>query len=211
MAINKKLIHFNSFDVFNTYRLSANSNDTQYTIGINGTITDGPPDIPWHSIVFIKDTKEIWTHGQYYGASSLANVEAVDPETSVGDVDDVAFNIITAEPTEQDSEELEDYVLMKSDVEHIIPYVVEQNNSEVTIQPNVLNRWGVVDSLDITLAEGKEGVVNEYMVQFTSGENTTLTLPNTIKWMAAPSIEAGVTYQLSIVNNLAIIGGFKDE
>ena len=91
--------------------------------------------------------------------------------------------------------------------------IVNQTESVVTIQSNVLNVWGEVASLDITLAEPTDNTsVNEYMAQFTSGETaTTLTLPNTIKWMAVPNIQPNKVYQLSIVNDLAIIGEFGDE
>ena len=91
--------------------------------------------------------------------------------------------------------------------------IVNQTESVVTIQSNVLNVWGEVASLDITLAEPTDNtIVNEYMAQFTSGETaTTLTLPNTIKWMAVPNIQPNKVYQLSIVNDLAIIGEFGDE
>lgn len=94
MSINKKLIHFDSFDVFNTYKLSANSDNTQCTIGINGDVIDETPDIPWHSIVFIKDTCQTWTHGQLYSSS----VQAVD----IGEqVDDVVINYITEDEVYQ--------------------------------------------------------------------------------------------------------------
>lgn len=63
MAINKKLIHFNTFENFNSKKLSANVENTQYTIGINGEIQSGSPDILYQSIVYIKDTKQQWTHG----------------------------------------------------------------------------------------------------------------------------------------------------
>lgn len=90
--------------------------------------------------------------------------------------------------------------------------IVEQTNSVVTILPNVLNVWGEVATLNITLAEGAEGVVNEYMVQFISGATaTTLTLPDSIVWMSSPNIQANKTYQLSIINNLGIIGEFSNE
>ena len=49
MAINKKLIHF--------------QNKTAFTTELNAG------NIPDTSIVFIKDTKEIWTHGQLYSCS----------------------------------------------------------------------------------------------------------------------------------------------
>ena len=90
--------------------------------------------------------------------------------------------------------------------------IVQQTETTVEIVPNVLNLWGEVTELDITLAEGKAGVVNEYMFQFTSGETaTTLVLPADIKWVSAPNIQANKTYQVSIINNLGVIGEFGDE
>ena len=46
MAINKKLIHFNSKEVFEEKLANNEILDT--------------------SIVFVKDSKEIWTHGNLY-------------------------------------------------------------------------------------------------------------------------------------------------
>jgi hypothetical protein len=47
--------------------LSANKENTQYTLGINGNPIDcksgETPDILYQSIVYIKDTKQQWTHG----------------------------------------------------------------------------------------------------------------------------------------------------
>ena len=50
MAINKKLIHFNSFSIFNSKKLSANENNTAYTVGVSGAVTNGDPEILYHSI-----------------------------------------------------------------------------------------------------------------------------------------------------------------
>lgn len=79
MAINKKLIHFNTKANFITKKLSANVNDTQYyTYNADGsttTVTTGAPDIKYSSIVFIKDTKEIWTHGQLYAGITKSEVK----------------------------------------------------------------------------------------------------------------------------------------
>lgn len=66
MAINKKLIHFETFSNFNSQKLSANKENTQYTLGVDGEIQNGSPDILYQSIVYIKDTKQQWTHGQLY-------------------------------------------------------------------------------------------------------------------------------------------------
>lgn len=101
-------------------------------------------------------------------------------------------------------------VLNEKKAEKIV--VVEQSENTATIAPNVLNVWGEVATLYITLGEFKEGVVNEYMFQFTSGATaTTLVLPADIKWVSAPNIQANKTYQVSIINNLGVIGEFSNE
>lgn len=90
--------------------------------------------------------------------------------------------------------------------------IVQQTEATVEIAPNVLNVWSEVAELDITLGEAKEGVINEYMFQFTSGATaTTLVLPADIKWVSAPNIQANKTYQVSIINNLGVIGEFNHE
>ena len=38
MAINKKLIHFETFENFNSKKLSANKENTKYTLGIYGSV-----------------------------------------------------------------------------------------------------------------------------------------------------------------------------
>jgi hypothetical protein len=50
------------------------------------------------------------------------------------------------------------------------------------------------------------------MFEFTaSSSGCTLSVPSTIKWIngTAPSIEAGKTYQISIINNLATVAKFS--
>lgn len=78
------------------------------------------------------------------------------------------------------------------------------SDTTYTITPNVLHVWGEVTSLNLTLGTGESGVVNEYMFQFYSGNTpTTLTLPNSVIWVQPLTTQAGKTYQVSIVNNLA--------
>lgn len=78
MAINKKLIHFKNKSTFNSKKLSANEANTQYQVGGTGTVTTGAPDINYQSIVYIKDSKEVWTHGTFYsgttGSSAWADI-----------------------------------------------------------------------------------------------------------------------------------------
>lgn len=80
MAINKKLIHFNTLEKFKE-NLKLNE---------DGTIASDS-NILGTSIVFIKDAKLIWTHGQYYGYDSvngdlkerLENIETVIEENEL--------------------------------------------------------------------------------------------------------------------------------
>lgn len=82
------------------------------------------------------------------------------------------------------------------------------NDTTFTLTPNVLHKWGEVATLTLTLGTPTDGVVNEYMAQFVSGTTATvLTLPETVKWIGDNTIEAGKTYQLSIIDNLAVLGG----
>ncbi len=83
--------------------------------------------------------------------------------------------------------------------------VVSQVSASVSIVPNTLNVWGAVDSLAVALADGADGVVNEYMMQFTvSGDSFTLALPSGVRWLEEPEWTDGSTYQVSVMNGLAI-------
>ena len=74
MAIQKRFIHFKKFSDFNSKKLSANEANTQYTVGVSGAIQDGEPDILYQSYVWIKDTKQQWTHAQLYGNDSTVDL-----------------------------------------------------------------------------------------------------------------------------------------
>jgi len=92
--------------------------------------------------------------------------------------------------------------------------VINHGTSDTTfaLTPNLLHIWGEVTALTLTLATPTDStIVNEYMFQFTSGTTaTTLSLPSSVTWVAAPSINAGATYQVSIVNNLGVIAEFSE-
>lgn len=92
--------------------------------------------------------------------------------------------------------------------------VTDHGTGDTTFEltPNVLHRWGEVASLTLTLGAETPGVVNEYMFQFTSGATATqLSLPDTVRWASTPEIAANTVYQVSIVDNLAVIGGWSNE
>ena len=71
MPTNNVLVHCNKKSDFNTKKLASNADNTQYQVGGVGTIVTGTPDIKYQSIVYIKDSKEIWTHGQFYADQTL--------------------------------------------------------------------------------------------------------------------------------------------
>ena len=87
--------------------------------------------------------------------------------------------------------------------------VVESTSSTQEIQPNKFYKFGEVSSLNITLAAITDTTqLNEFMFEFVSGATaTTLTLPDTIKWLETPTIESNKIYQCSIVNNIGILVG----
>lgn len=100
MAINKKLIHFNKKTTFNSQKLSANASNTQYQVGGTGTVQTGAPDINYQSIVYIKDSKEIWTHGQFYGSAASVAWSAITGKPSFATVaTSGSYNDLSNKPT----------------------------------------------------------------------------------------------------------------
>ena len=83
---------------------------------------------------------------------------------------------------------------------------VNHGTSDTTfvLTPNVLHVWDEVTSLTLTLGTGETGIVNEYLFEFHSGNTpTVLTLPSSVLWVRPLTVQAGKSYQVSIVNNLA--------
>lgn len=93
--------------------------------------------------------------------------------------------------------------------------IVSHGNYEdyVTLAPNVLHVFPAVGNLNISFpTDINSSIVNEYMVRFmTSADGCTLTLPDAVTWLGgeAPTISGGKIYELSIVENLAVIGEFE--
>lgn len=87
--------------------------------------------------------------------------------------------------------------------------VVSMTDATAELLPNTFYRWGEIAALSITLATPtNEAITNEYCFEFVSGSTaTTLTVPDTIRWVQEPRIEAGKTYQVSILNRIGVIVG----
>lgn len=79
---------------------------------------------------------------------------------------------------------------------------------DAIIQPNVYNKWGVVDgTLTITKGEEKPNVVNNYIIRFIAGTNLSVIFNGwELSWVDSfvPVFAEGVIYEISIVDNLAI-------
>lgn len=96
-----------------------------------------------------------------------------------------------------------------------IKVVERTETSGVSIAPNVLNRWTtpLTGTLTINFSAGRDGVANYYMMEFTTGATApTITLPSGITWQGGDNIlsrlEPNKTYQISVLNNLAVGGAF---
>ena len=90
---------------------------------------------------------------------------------------------------------------------------VAQTQATATINPNCLNRWASpVSALTITLGGGTNGLADEYMLEFTVSGNSFAFNCNGLRWAGGePDFEDGYTYQVSIVNGLAVAAGWENE
>lgn len=82
------------------------------------------------------------------------------------------------------------------------------SDTTFTLTPNIFHVWDEVSSLDLSFAEEINGIANEYLFQFTSGDTaTTLTLPDGLKWVndTPPTIAENMIYQISILKGLASV------
>ncbi len=91
--------------------------------------------------------------------------------------------------------------------------VTQTATDNVRLSPNVLNVWETaIASLSVEFVAGANNAVNEYMLQFAvSGSNFDLTLPSGVRWVEEPTWEDGNTYQVSILNGLAVYAGWANE
>lgn len=89
---------------------------------------------------------------------------------------------------------------------------VDSSTGTITqeLSPNKYYKFGRCTSLTIALGTEVSGILNEYMFEFISDATpTVLNLPETVKWNNGntPTIEANKKYIVSIVSNIAVIGG----
>ena len=87
--------------------------------------------------------------------------------------------------------------------------IIEHTDTTATIEPNVMHKWGEVAELNIELEPPTDNtMVNEYLVQFKSGATpTVLNFPSDIKWGSSSTPKVNKEYIISIINNVAVMGG----
>lgn len=82
------------------------------------------------------------------------------------------------------------------------------SDTNFTLPPNTFHIWDEVRGLRLVFGDPIEGVVNEYIFQFSSPHNTgtVLYIPGSILWPKDGKflIEAGKTYIVSVVNNFGV-------
>ena len=104
-------------------------------------------------------------------------------------------------------------IVINDDAVSAVTDVVEQNAMSASILPDVLNKWtSPVNSLSVTLLNGVSGKAWEYMLEFTVGSSEFTFTCNNIRWVDdnEPDWTNGYTYQVSILNGLAVSAGWAN-
>lgn len=85
---------------------------------------------------------------------------------------------------------------------------VEGDEPEQELAPNTFYKFGTVDSIDLTLGEGEEGVMNIYAFSFTASEDfdpsTGISWPEGIALNRDFEVNEGDYCEVSIMNNVAL-------
>lgn len=145
MAINKKLIHFEKKQTFNNELAKGN---------ILGT-----------SIVFIQDAQQIWTHGQFYDASTidLSNIEESIQNLTNNKVDKVSGKGLSTN----------DYTTTEKNK---LKGIEENANNYVLPSATTTVKGGVVIGDNIDISSGKISITSDNVVSALGYSPATKTL-----------------------------------
>ena len=79
------------------------------------------------------------------------------------------------------------------------------NSTTIACSENIYYKIVAIGNGTITLnTPANSSVYNEYMLEISTTADVTLTFPSTLKWVKAITFTSGKTYQISIVNNIAV-------
>ena len=103
--------------------------------------------------------------------------------------------------------EYDNDIVPLDDDRKVVAHSSSESNASIT--PNVLHRWGDVTDLDVQLSGESPDEKNEYMIEFSCGETpATVSFPSSVKWIEDLETEPNTIYQISIENNLAVWAGW---
>lgn len=181
--IEKKLICFRSYNTFLDKVVDPNT----------PTVTNSNPGLCQYgelygwSIVYILDTKQLWTHGTLFDCDSAAILDVIEANEAATDE---RFDSINERMNK-------------------IP-LENRTETAFTWTPNVFHVWGEVSSLTLTFPTSLDNsIYNEFMMEFSTGNTIpTIAFPSSITWQTAPSLHSNKKYHVSVVNNLGLIVEF---
>lgn len=133
---------------------------------------------------------------------SGANIKTVNGKSILGSGD------ITIESNSKDDGDGTKFLSDDGTYKYVNKEVKTITDDIVILLPNIYyKKTNTSDTLDITLGNNINNILNEYFIEFTTSQSgTAVTLPNNIKWVNGeiPSFENNSTYQLSIIENLGV-------
>ena len=196
--------------------------------GMSNTLEEAKASTNKAKLFFPTDSHAIVINGKEYGGvtTNMLNSAMGDVEKDVEDVQE-DVNTLRSElnaaqlelgavqtdavPTQNSSKHLTSGAVYTA-LQKVTENEITNNDTNPSILPNKLYKLGTRSSLNVSLIAGEVGIVNEYMFEFTvDGDEFTLTLPSSVKWIEEPVFEDGYKYQVSIVNNLAVTAGWEVE
>ena len=218
MAIEKRFIHFKKFSDFNSKKLSANEANTQYTVGVSGAIQNGEPDILYQSYIWIKDTKQQWTHGQLYDGTNLNEAGFLAGEETSDQLDDVETHTyvkyvpqtLTDEQKAQVRENIgvveggKEIIANKQEVDSRFVFANDSDNGPLEPNKIYVSHFTVVFGIHIYDIIPPTDLYAEYTIIFKTGGSVDyegeLVLPSYVLWAngTTPTLEAQTNYELSI-------------
>ncbi len=165
------------------------------------------------SLTLIDNIYKKWKDIKEYVDSRIQFSSIIDKEVTDSDLSALDGKI----NKKQDKLKAGDNIIIENNVisSKVSIVTIDQTSGstiETSIDPNKMYLFGEKTDITITLNTGEIGIVNEYMFQFESGNvATTLNVPNTVVWLKEPDIQTNKIYQVSIENNLGIIGEWSNE
>ena len=165
--------------------------------------------------VYMADKPNIALKTEIPNISNLATkAEIAGKQDTIADLATIRTNANKG-ATALQSESDPIYMADKSNIALKTAIVTETEGlASYAISPNVLTKLGTLaSSVTLSLDTSKEesGVTNIYDIIFTTPTNApSITWPEGISWIggSAPTIAGGKTYEVSIMNNLAIYGEY---